>query len=84
MNIILILSDTFRYDNFFDRAAMPVHTPHLDAFFEKAVSLERFYAGSFPTVPQRTDMTSSRYTWPWHPWQPLSRSDPTASVSYSS
>lgn len=27
MNIILIVSDTFRYDNLFDRAAVPVDTP---------------------------------------------------------
>jgi len=74
MNIVLILSDTFRYDNLFDRAAMPVRTPHLDAFSERAVSVERFYTGSFPTIPQRTDMTSGRYGWPWYPWQPLSRS----------
>ena len=34
MNIIVIISDTFRYDNLFDRAAaMPVRTPHLDRFF---------------------------------------------------
>ena len=74
MNIILIISDTFRYDNLFDRAAMPVRTPHLDAFSRRAVSMEQFYTGSFPTIPQRTDMTAGRYGWPWYPWQPLSRS----------
>ncbi len=71
MNIILIVSDTFRYDNLFDRAAMPVRTPHLDAFAQRAVSMEQFYTGSFPTIPQRTDMTAGRYGWPWYPWQPL-------------
>ncbi len=71
MNIIVIVSDTFRYDNLFDRAAMPVRTPHLDAFSERAVSMAQFYTGSFPTIPQRTDMTSGRYGWPWFPWQPL-------------
>ncbi len=74
MNIILIVSDTFRYDNLFDRASMPVRTPHLDAFSRRAVSMEQFYTGSFPTIPQRTDMTAGRYGWPWYPWQPLSRS----------
>ena len=63
MNIILIVSDTYRYDNLFDRAAMPVRTPNLDAFAERAVSMEQFYTGSFPTIPQRTDMTSGRYGW---------------------
>ena len=74
MNIILLISDTFRYDNLLDRAAMPVRTPHLDAFSQRAVSMDQFYAGSFPTIPQRTDMTSGRYGWPWYPWQPVSRS----------
>ena len=70
-NIILINSDTYRYDNLFDRAAMPVHTPHLDKFSERAVSFSHFYTGSFPTIPERTDLISGRYAWPWYPWQML-------------
>ncbi len=74
MNIFLLISDTFRYDNFFDRAAagpmgMPVRTPNLDAFSERAVSLRRLYTASFPTIPHRTDLTTGRYGWPWYPWQ---------------
>ena len=69
MNIILIISDTFRYDNLFDRASMPVRTPELDSFAERAVSLSRMYTASFPTIPHRTDVTSGRYGWPWYPWQ---------------
>ncbi|MFW6164016.1 MAG: sulfatase, partial [Planctomycetota bacterium] len=69
MNIILLISDTFRYDNLGDRAAMPVRTPCLDAFAERAVSLSRMYTSSFPTIPHRTDTTTGRYGWPWYPWQ---------------
>jgi len=69
MNIILLVSDTFRYDNLFDRAAMPVRTPQLDRFCERAVSLSHMYAASFPTIPQRTDLTTGRFGWPWYPWQ---------------
>jgi arylsulfatase A-like enzyme len=69
MNIILLISDTYRYDNLFDRAAMPVRTPNLDAFSERAVSLSQMYTASFPTIPQRTDMTSGRFGWPWYGWQ---------------
>ena len=69
MNIILIISDTFRYDNFFDRAAMPVRTPHLDAFSRRAVSATGMWNSSFPTIPHRTDVTTGRYGWPWYPWQ---------------
>ncbi len=71
MNIILIISDTYRYDNLFDRATMPVRTPNLDKFAERAVSMESFHIGSFPTIPQRTDLISGRYNWPWYSWRPL-------------
>ena len=74
MNVFLLISDTFRYDNFFDRAAagpmgMPVRTPNLDAFSERAVSLSKMYTSSFPTIPHRTDITTGRFGWPWYPWQ---------------
>ena len=70
MNIILLISDTFRYDNLFDWAeAMPVNTPNLDKFAERAVSCSRMYQASFPTIPHRTDVTSGRCGWPWYGWQ---------------
>jgi arylsulfatase A-like enzyme len=71
MNIILLISDTFRYDNLFDRASMPVRTPELDRFAQRAVSCSRAYAASFPTVNHRTDLTSGRYGWPFYDWQDL-------------
>jgi arylsulfatase A-like enzyme len=74
-NIVLINADTYRYDNLFDRAAMPVNTPHLDKFSERAVSFSHFYAGSFPTIPERTDLISGRYVWPWYPWQMLTENN---------
>ena len=74
MNIILIISDTFRYDNLFDRAKMPVRTPNLDRLSERATSLSRMYTGSFPTIPHRTDLISGRCGWPWYGWQDLVKS----------
>jgi len=69
MNIILIVSDTYRYDNLFGRAAMPVRTPELEKFAARAVSLSGMYTSSFPTIPHRTDLTTGRCGWPWYPWQ---------------
>ncbi|MDF1513933.1 MAG: sulfatase [Anaerolineae bacterium] len=74
-NIIIINADTYRYDNLFDRAVMPVRTPHLDKFSERAVSFSRFYTGSFPTIPERTDLISGRYAWPWYPWKMLTENN---------
>jgi len=81
MNVILLISDTFRFDNLFDRAAacplgMSVRTPNLDAFAGRAVSMTRTYNSSFPTIPHRTDLTSGRFGWLWHGWQDLRRSGP--------
>ena len=56
-NIILIVTDTFRYDNLGKKAARPVRTPELDRFAaERATAIEGFYMGSFPTIPHRTDL----------------------------
>ncbi len=78
MNIILIISDTFRYDNLFDRASLPVKTPNLDAFADWSVSFKNFYTGSFPTIPQRTDLITGRTGWPRYGWQDLALSSANA------
>ncbi len=74
MNIIVIIADTYRYDNIFPLDANSVGGPHLEAFARQSVSLTNFFTGSFPTIPQRTDFTTGRVGWPWYPWQPLPRS----------
>ena len=76
-NIILLITDTFRYDNLFDYATRPVRTPMLDAFCtERASSIDRFYAGSFPTIPHRTDIARGVLGWPHYGWQPIDQSGP--------
>ncbi|MCY3622008.1 MAG: sulfatase [Gammaproteobacteria bacterium] len=71
-NIILLITDTFRYDNLGDRAKRPVKTPELDAFAaQRATEIEGFYTGSFPTIPHRTDVATGRLGWPRYPWQPI-------------
>ena len=84
MNVILIVSDTFRYDNLFDRAEMPVRTPELDRFAGRAVELSRMYTASFPTIPHRTDLTTGRYGWPWYGWQDRRGSSPDLLTSTDS
>lgn len=74
-NIILIVTDTYRYDNLKQRAARPVATPYIDSFAEtRAVEVDRMYTGSFPTIPHRTDMATGRLGWPNYGWQPITRS----------
>ena len=73
LNIILLISDTFRFDNLDSRAErMPVRTPELDRFAaERATEVNGFYTGSFPTIPHRTDIATGRVGWPNYGWQPI-------------
>ena len=76
-NIILIITDTFRYDNLFNYAKRPVNTPELDRFAsERATSVEQFITGSFPTIPHRTDVASGVLGWPHYGWQSITASGP--------
>ena len=76
-NVILLITDTFRYDNLFDYAKRPVNTPALDAFCsDRATSVENFYTGSFPTIPHRTDVARGVLGWPHYGWQPIDVSGP--------
>lgn len=72
-NIILLITDTFRYDNLLQRnREMTVHTPQLDRFAaEMAVEVHGFHTGSFPTIPHRTEIATGRTGWPHYGWQPL-------------
>ncbi len=76
-NIVLLITDTFRYDNLGQRAKRMIRTPELDRFAaERATEIENFYIGSFPTIPQRTDVATGMLGWPHYGWQPLDLSSP--------
>ncbi len=76
-NIILLIADTFRYDNLGNKAKRPVRTPEMDRFAdERATSVERVYMGSFPTIPHRTDVAAGVLGWPHYGWQPIEVSGP--------
>ena len=76
-NIILLITDTFRYDNLGNRATKPIRTPMLDSFAaNRASAIEKFYMNSFPTIPHRTDVATSTVGWPHYPWQPIDQSGP--------
>jgi arylsulfatase A-like enzyme len=76
-NIVLLITDTFRYDNLERRAERAVRTPELDRFAAgRATSIERFYTGSFPTIPHRTDVACGVLGWPHYGWQPIDQSSP--------
>ena len=71
MNIVLVVSDTFRYKNLSCYGPTPVKTPHLDRFAQGAYVFDNAYLGSFPTIPNRLDIMTGRFSFIDHEWCPL-------------
>ena len=80
MNIIVLVSDTFRYDYLGCNGNPWIGTECLDAFARRAVSFDRHYLSSFPTIPNRTDLFTGRYSFPFHGWRPLDPDIPVLST----
>ena len=71
MNVILVVSDTFRYDNLSCYGPTQVKTPRLDQFAQEAFVFNSAYLGSYPTIPARLDIMSGRFSFIDHEWCPL-------------
>lgn len=71
MNVIWIVSDTFRRDHLGCYGNKIIHTPSLDALAARSVRFERYYAASFPTMPTRADHFTGRWTGCFMRWEPL-------------
>ena len=76
MNIILIVSDTLRRDHLGCYGNPWISTPYLDRFAQRCVVFDRAYTGSFPTIPNRTDVMTGRYCFTYTDWAPLPRDIP--------
>lgn len=77
MNIILIVVDTLRYDYVGANGNPNIRTPNLDRLAGRSWNFQRAFAGSFPTIPLRTDLMTGRYGAPFHQWKPLDCDKPT-------
>ena len=71
MNIIFVMSDTYRRDNLAVYGPSAVRTPNLDRFASSANVFHKVLTGSFPTVPNRLDIFSGRYCHTRGEWGPL-------------
>lgn len=71
MNFIFINSDTFRRDHLGCYGNDWIKTPNLDKFAGESVVFDRAYTGSFPTVPNRRDVLTGRYTFTYTDWAPM-------------
>ena len=71
MKIILIVSDTFRWDFLGCYGNKWISTPNIDRFAEKGVIFDRAYGGSFPTIPHRSDLFTGNYCFHNRGWAPI-------------
>ena len=77
MNIIQIVSDTFRSDFMGCYGCSWVQTPYLDRFAKRATLFERAYICSFPTVPARYEFLTGMVAFPTFGWEPMPRDQVT-------
>jgi arylsulfatase A-like enzyme len=82
MNVVLIVSDTFRRDHLGAYGNDWIHTPHLDRFANEAVVFDRHLVGSFPTMPARADLMTGRLSCAFMTWEPLPRQLPTLAEAF--
>ena len=75
MNIIHIISDTFRRDNLAIYGGKG-YTPSLNAFAEKCVIFDKAYVCGFPTVPIRGELVTGQVSICRRGWEPLKRDVP--------
>jgi arylsulfatase A-like enzyme len=71
MNIVVICSDTFRYDHLGYAGRQPILTPNLDQLVRESAHFEDFLVCSFPTLLNRMEVFSGRCTFPTTEWGPL-------------
>ncbi len=71
MNIVVVCSDTFRYDHLGFLGQQAVRTPHLDKLASQSAVFSDFWLCSFPTLVNRIEVFTGRYTFPLYNWGPL-------------
>lgn len=74
---ILVMSDSFRADHLGCYGSEKRFTPNLDRLAEDATVFERSYIASYATIPNRQDLVTGRYNFPYRGWEPLAPGDVT-------
>ncbi len=77
MNVICIMSDTFRFDNLSCCGAAHVSTPNLDKLAAKSTVFTNSMCSSFPTLPNRIDIFTGKVGFPHFGWGPMPLNLPT-------
>jgi arylsulfatase A-like enzyme len=77
LNVLVIVSDTFRRDHLAFYSGGPVRTPSLDRLAGESVAFDRAYSCSFPTLPCRAELFTGRFVFPYLDWGPMPAKGPT-------
>ena len=77
MNVIFIMNDSFRRDHLGCYGNSWIRTPNLDRFAQHAAVFDQFYIASYPTIPNRWDLCTGHFGFPFRGWQPLGLDDVT-------
>jgi len=71
MRFVFVMIDTLRYDFLGCYGNTEGLTPELDRLADDAFVFDNSYISSFPTVPNREDIFTGKYSFPHHGWGPL-------------
>ena len=71
MNVIWIVSDSFRKDHVGAYGNPYIRTPSLDALASESVRFDAHYSAGFPTLPSRADHHTGQWTMSFMGWEPL-------------
>ena len=74
-NVLFILSDSLRSDFLGCYGDEKTKSPNIDLLAKRGVSFSKAYAENPLTIPSRTAMVSSCYTFTHRPWMPLLDTD---------
>lgn len=66
LNVIVLVSDTYRADNLEAYGSQWVDTPNLNQFAKESIVFESFYPEGMPTVPIRRQLYTGRRIFPTH------------------
>jgi arylsulfatase A-like enzyme len=83
MNVLVLCSDTFRYDHLGFLKRQQVCTPNLDKLAAQSAAFSDFWLCSFPTLVNRIDVFSGRYAFPLFKWGPLPHQFPVLSQVFA-
>jgi arylsulfatase A-like enzyme len=70
-NFVIVMCDTLRYDRVGFHGNANIQTPNIDAFAAQSQVFDKAYAGGFPTVLNRAELFTGRYTFTYMGWEDM-------------